>query len=169
MHKYNNNYNNNKNYRNNYRSEKSTEQKVIEGFLKGLWWLISLPFRLLFGKRKFHQGQAATSLDQAFVKEKYAEMDQLLQLGGQSNFSRAVLEGDKLLDHVLKSFRAPGLTMGDRLKASKNRFSPEGYDAAWKAHKVRNEIVHNAEYQLMDYMAKDVINNFKKAIEELLK
>lgn len=149
--------------------DKTTEQKIIEGFLKGLWWIISLPFRLIFGgKKSFRQSPAGTSLDREFVNKKYSEIDSLMSLGGQSNFSRAVLDGDKLLDHVLKAYRAPGLTMGDRLKSSEKRFSHEAYNAAWKAHKVRNEIVHNAEYQIMDYMAKQAIDDFKQAINELI-
>ena len=151
-----------------YHSRKTTEQKAVEGFLKGLWWLISLPYRLLFENKKSYQTPARTSLDQQFVAQKWREIEQLMQLGGPSNFSRAVLEADKLLDHVLKSYRMPGLTMGDRLKAGKNRFSPEGYNAAWQGHKVRNEVVHNAEYQLMDFSAKAAIENYHKAIKELI-
>jgi hypothetical protein len=82
--------------------------------------------------------------------------------------SRAVLEADKILDHVLKGLRAPGLTMGDRLKASKNRFSPEGLDAAWHGHKVRNEIVHSSQYEITDFVAREAISNFKKALDELV-
>lgn len=150
---------------------KSTEQKAIEGFLKGLWWLISLPFRLLFGKklaRRSPQGEGRESLDAGYVRQKWAEIEELMRLGSPSNYARAVLEADKLLDHVLKGLRTPGLTMGDRLKASKNRFSKEGIDAAWHAHKIRNELVHNSEFQVMDYTAKEAIKNFHKALKELI-
>jgi len=148
---------------------KSTEQKAVEGFLKGLWWLISLPFRLIVGRKKTFQAPANTVLDREFVSRKWQEIEELMKLGRPSNYSRAVLEADKLLDHILKSFRAPGLTMGDRLKASKNRFSPEGYNAVWQAHKVRNELVHNSQYEITDFMAKQAIENFQKAIDELIK
>lgn len=150
-------------------NKKSTEQKVVEGFFRGLWWLVSLPFRLIFGqksqKKSAFQGGG---LDKQFIQTKWQEIEELMRLGRPSNFSRAVLEADKLLDHVLKGLRAPGLTMGDRLKASRNRFSPEGYDAAWRAHKVRNEIVHSSEYEMTDFMAKEAIANFKKALGELI-
>jgi len=59
--------------------------------------------------------------------------------------------------------------MGDRLKSSKNKFSAEGYDAAWRAHKVRNEIVHNTDYPVTDFVAKKAIENFQKAINELVR
>ena len=152
-----------------YNHKKSAEVQIVEGFFKTIWWIISLPFRLLFGRKKsvprsFSEG----GLDRDHINSKWQEIEQLMQLGSPSNYSRAVLEADKLLDHILKGYRAPGMTMGDRLKASQNRFSPEGYDAAWKAHKVRNELVHNSEYQVMDYTAKSTITNFKKAIDDLI-
>ncbi len=149
---------------------KTTEQKAVEGFLKGLWWLISLPFRLIFGKKvkKSQLGYQSGNLDNQYVTQKWQEIQQLISLGKPSNNARAVLEADKLLDHVLKGFRAPGMTMGDRLKSSHNRFSEDAYDAAWKAHKVRNELVHNSEFEIMDYSAKEAIRNFEKALRELI-
>lgn len=153
-----------------HKYHKSTEQKVVEGFLKGLWWVISLPFRLIFGKKRrgISYENNGGGVNQNFIQTKWQEIDQLIALGAPSNYAKAVLEADKLLDHVLKSLRTPGLTMGDRLKASKNRFSPEGLDAAWRGHKVRNEIVHTSDYEITDIMAREAIANFKKALGELI-
>lgn len=152
-----------------YNHNKSTEAKLVEGFLKAIWWIISLPFRLIFKKKSGGQISHGVNLDKDYVYSKWLEIEQLMHLGSPSNYSRAILEADKLLDHILKGYRSPGMTMGDRLKASKNRFSPEGYDAAWQAHKVRNELVHNSEFQVMDYTAKSAISKFKKAIDELIR
>ncbi|MBM2820638.1 MAG: hypothetical protein HW405_398 [Candidatus Berkelbacteria bacterium] len=155
-----------------YKHKKSAEVQIVEGFFKAIWWIMSLPFRLIFGK-KSARGRSASGgkveLNKTYINTKWQEIAQLIQLGHPSNYTRAVLEADKLLDHILKGYRAPGMTMGDRLKASENRFSKEGYNAAWQAHKVRNELVHNSQYELMDYSAKDAINNFKKAIDELIR
>lgn len=151
-----------------HKYRESPEQKIIKVILKGLWWLISLPFALIFKKRKSYNQPENINLDRQFVQTKWQEIEQLVQLGGPSNYARAVLEADKLLDHILKAKRAPGLTMGDRLKASEKRFSREGYQAAWNGHKVRNELVHNAEYQVTDFIAREAIESFKKAIGELV-
>lgn len=142
----------------------------MKGILKGLWWLISWPFKLIFKKRNpgTQQTHENVSLDRQYTDHKWQEIEQLMQLGQPSNFQRAILEADKLLDHLLKGHRAPGLTMGDRLKASQNKFSKEGYNAAWQAHKVRNEIVHNTDYPVTDFIARNAIINFKKAIDELI-
>lgn len=156
--------------------KKSPEIQIVERILAIIWWIISLPFRFLFGRKK--EGLARRSpaslqdegggLDRNYIQTKWREIEQLMQLGHPSNFARAVLEADKLLDHILRSLRAPGTTMADRLKASQKRFSQEAYEAAWNAHKVRNELVHNTQFELMDYSAKSAISNFKKAINELI-
>ncbi len=155
-----------------YRVRRYNHRSPEENLLRILWAVISAPFRLLFGLRRNRQSrrspQGEGGLDRSYIDTKWQEIEQLMHLGSPSNYSRAVLEADKLLDHILKGFRAPGMTMGDRLKASQNRFSKEGYNAAWQAHKVRNELVHNSEFQVMDYTAKSAISNFKKAIDELV-
>jgi len=153
-----------------YHSQKSTEEKLLSAIGRGLWWIFSAPFRFLFGKKgSKYQAEKTGGLDQGYVSQKWQEIEQTLVLGKPLNNARAVMEADKLLDHILKGLRAPGLTMGDRLKASRKRFSDEAYDAAWKAHKVRNEVVHNSQFELMDYHAKEAIENFKKSIDELIK
>ncbi len=143
------------------------KEGILEGLLKAIWFIVSLPLKLLFGKRR-GDSPRQVALDRTFVHTKWQEIEQLMKLGQPSNYARAVLEADKLLDHILKSYRAPGMTMGDRLKASQNKFSQEGYNAAWQAHKVRNELAHSTTYELMDYTAKAAIVNYKKAIDELI-
>ena len=153
-----------------YHHKKSTEQQIIESILKALWWLISTPLKLVFKKRNPGSRQTSTniSIDRQFVMTKWQEIEQLMMLGQPSNYQRAVLEADKLLDHLLIGHRAPGLTMGDRLKASERRFSREAYNAAWSGHKIRNNMVHDAQYELTDFMARAAIENFQKAIGELI-
>lgn len=140
-----------------------------EKFLRTLWAIISWPFRLIFGKKTIGSSAQAGGIDKGYVKTKWQEIEELMKLGRPSNLTRAVLEADKLLDHLLKGHRLPGLTMGDRLKAARKKFSIDAYNAAWMAHKVRNELVHNTNFQLLDYHARAVIANFKKAIDELVR
>jgi len=153
-----------------YKRGKSIEQEIMTAIAKGLWWLVSTPFKLIFAKRNPGRAQmpANVSLDRNFAIGKWQEIEQLMVLGSPSNFSRAVMEADKLLDHLLIAHRTPGLTMGDRLKASEKRFSADGYNAAWQGHKVRNLLAHDAQFELTDFIARDAISNFKKAIEELI-
>ena len=145
-------------------NNKSPEEKL----LRILWAIISWPFKLIFGKKTASGMFPTGGIDRGYVETKWQEIEELMKLGRPSNLIRAVLEADKLLDHLLKGHRLPGLTMGDRLKAGRKKFSADAYNAAWQAHKVRNELVHNSQFELMDYHARAVIANFKKAIDELV-
>lgn len=152
----------------NYR--RPTEHRIVESILRGLWWLVLWPFRLIFQKKtaiKYRQREDIY-VTREYARQKWQEIEQLMQLGKPSNYAKAILEADKLLDHLLKGLRAPGITMGDRLKASKNRFSKDAYYAAWQAHKIRNELVHNSEYEATDFIARHAIANFKKPLDELI-
>ncbi len=54
-----------------------------------------------------------------------------------------LFEADKLLDEALKTLGAPGVTLGERLKAGRFCFSSDvGYQAAWEGHKLRNRLAH---------------------------
>lgn len=164
------------NYKPNYnpRRQKSTEVEIVETLFKGLWWLITLPFKALIKKKNQaanRHGQnissAVNAYDPNWVDVKQNEIVQLMSLGSPSNFSKAVLEADKLLDYCLKGQNVFGETMGERLKNARNLFSYEGYNAAWQGHKIRNEIVHNSEFEVTDFVARHAIENFKKAMREL--
>lgn len=81
-----NQYNNRSN-----RRKPGAEYKVIVAIFSALWWLISLPFKLIFKKRKnpgTMQRPENINLDREYVVAKWQEIEQLMQLSGASNFSR---------------------------------------------------------------------------------
>uniref|UniRef100_A0A7C4R4H6 DUF86 domain-containing protein n=1 Tax=candidate division CPR3 bacterium TaxID=2268181 RepID=A0A7C4R4H6_UNCC3 len=102
------------------------------------------------------------------IRRKWTEIEGLIKLGRPSNFKTAVFEADKLLDHALKLLGYRGQTMGDRMKSiSRSDFEKSFFDDMWQAHKVRNEMVHNINYEVMDFEAKRVIEKFKRVLREL--
>ena len=106
--------------------------------------------------------------DREDIKIKWQDIEQQMALGKPSNFKTAILEADKLLDHVLKGLGYGGQTMGDRMKSiPRNKFDRSFFDDMWQAHKVRNEMVHNMNYEVMDFEARRVIGQFKRVLGEL--
>lgn len=106
--------------------------------------------------------------DRSELKRKWSEVEQLISLGKPSNFKTAILDADKLLDHVLKLYGYRGQTMGDRMKAiPRSQFDKDFFDDMWQAHKVRNEMVHNINYEVMDFEAKRVVKQFERVLREL--
>lgn len=83
------------------------------------------------------------------------------KLGGKM----AVIEADKLLDTVLKSMRFPGDTMGERLKAA--GYKHPAIREVWTAHRVRNRLVHETDYELRDRDVRETLGDFKQALREL--
>jgi hypothetical protein len=122
-----------------------------------------------FGKKGHVQKRGnATSLDKRFVQGKWLEIESTFSLGGASHLKNAIMDADKLVDHVLKSKGLPGQTMGERMKAAKKYFAHYAdYDNLWFAHKVRNNIAHEAGHDLNTGEAKRAIEYFRKALKTL--
>lgn len=110
----------------------------------------------------------AVSLDKKFVQEKWMEIETTYSLGGPSHMKNAIMEADKLVDHVLKAKGLPGQTMGERMKTAKRFFTHYAdYDNLWFAHKVRNNIAHEAGHDLNVGEAKRAMEYFKKSLRIL--
>lgn len=112
-------------------------------------------------KRKKYQ-----RINRLIIESKWTEIEKMMKLGGPTNFRQAVIEGDKLIDLVLKS-KVEGETMGERLKNSRHLFSHESYNSLWTAHKIRNKIVHEAQFESLFSDAKLAIKGYQKALKEL--
>ncbi len=110
----------------------------------------------------------AQSLDKKFVQGKWLEIRTTFSLGGASHMKNAVIEADKLVDHVLKSRGVAGNTMGERMKSAKKLFPHYAdYDNLWFAHKVRNNIAHEASHELNNGEAKRAMEYFEKSLKIL--
>ncbi len=90
----------------------------------------------------------------------------MLKEGGPANYRQAIMEGDKLVDMILRS-RVEGQTMGDRLKNSKRLFTRHTYDQLWTAHKIRNKVAHEADFEGLSSDARLAVRNYEKALKEL--
>ncbi|MCK9360962.1 hypothetical protein M0Q28_01910 [Patescibacteria group bacterium] len=77
----------------------------------------------------------------------------------------AVIEADKLLDGVLKSMLIPGETLGERLKAA--QYSHPNIKNVWPAHKLRNQLVHDATFEITASQARRALADFKAALHTL--
>ncbi len=86
--------------------------------------------------------------------------------GDDSNLKLAVIEADKLFDEVLKRSGFQGGTMGDRL-ANITATQLSNIEPVWQAHKLRNRIVHEPDYQLNRAEAELAVNIYRQALEEL--
>lgn len=88
-----------------------------------------------------------------------------MQSSGASGLKNALYEADKLLDYVMIGSGFTGETMGDRLKSGGGAFT--NINAVWGAHKLRNQIAHEVEHDIVATQVKNAIDTLGKAIQEL--
>lgn len=131
--------------------------KIIEDLIK---MLLSLLFKNAFKRTTVSQKT------ESLVKTDWKKVEGLLKTGGPSNFKQALITADRALDNSLRDV-FPGESMGERLKAAKDRFDPTTYNKIWEAHKIRNASVHEAGFEPPYYVVQRAVESLKEGILEL--
>ena len=112
--------------------------------------------RGFFASRSFDAG------DREAMRTRWREIERTLDAPGEMSRKVAIIEADKLLDHALKSLAMAGTTLGERLRFAQYKY-PELRDVWW-AHRVRNQLVHEASFHLDATVARRAIKAFEKAL-----
>lgn len=84
----------------------------------------------------------------------------------EAEWKLAVIEADKFVDDVLKTAGFHGESMGERLMLIK----PDqiiNLQYLWDAHKLRNLLVHDANFRLTHQQSLFAINAFESVLKEL--
>ncbi len=100
------------------------------------------------------------------ISRDWQEINTLIKGDLPSQLKQALIMADRSVDCALKDLVA-GQTAGDRLKNAKNLFSPESYDKIWRAHKLRNALVHESGFEAQGFVIKASIANLKSGLREL--
>lgn len=104
--------------------------------------------------------------------EVVAKINEINRVGGSTNepmiLSSLLIEADKLLDHTMKMRGIRGETMGDRLKNAKSYYDKNAYNNIWEAHKIRNRIAHEQNFQVKPADAKNQIGALLRGTRKLL-
>lgn len=83
-----------------------------------------------------------------------------------SDWRIAVLEADIFLEDALINKGYQGENLGDRLKNIKPH-SLRNLDKAWDAHRIRNEIAHEADREITKLEVDRAISNYEEVLKEL--
>lgn len=95
----------------------------------------------------------------------WLKIENMLDKNNPLSFNAVAIESDKLLDKAICEMGINGKTMGERLKKIGNKFS--AINSVWYAHKLRNQIAHEPNFQLKYEQAKNVLKTFKQALKDL--
>jgi len=118
---------------------------------------------MLFVMFRLHSHSSQLNVEK--YRRKWLEIEQLLKKDDQRSCQFAIIEADKLLDIAMKEKGIRGDTMGDRLKAAKDNWSDR--NSVWTAHKLRNQIVHEADVNVGYDNARRAVASFKKALKDM--
>lgn len=104
--------------------------------------------------------------DRRKIEEEWVRVGQLIGTGKPSALKEAVIVADKLLDYALTQI-SPGEAMGERLKNARDGFPRSIYQGLWDAHKTRNALVHEPDYDLSQLIAKGALKKFEAGFRHL--
>ena len=98
-------------------------------------------------------------------QSRFLAIENKLNKDNFATYALSVINSDKLLDKALIEMGVPGKTMGDRLKRVGSRFS--NLDAVWRAHKLRNMIAHETDFDLSYKQVTNALAIYKQALKDL--
>lgn len=130
----------------------------------GVVGLVVLILLILWLKRIFRRAELY-GMSKEEIRIKWKNIEEMAHRGDEMSHKLAVMEGDKLFDHVLKALGFGGSTLAERLKLAVYRYP--NIRNVWPAHLARNRMVHEATYQLSGGTARDAIRRFRDALKEL--
>ena len=118
--------------------------------------------------KTFSRPLALNGADRAWVANRWEQIAQLEKTGSPSALRQAVIEGDKLLEFVLKKLVNENQSLGENLKQAKDLFpSWSLYQQVWEAHKIRNALVHEAGFEPTQGLTRETIAKFRLALQTL--
>ena len=118
----------------------------------------------LFRKKKLSRSISKNTED--LIQREWKQIDTLLSGKSPSQLRQALISADKTLDNALRDL-FDGNTLGDRLKLSDKKFDRYLYDDIWKAHKLRNNLVHESGFEPTHFVITEAIQTLRRALQTL--
>ena len=120
--------------------------------------LLVLVAMVLSGKRRH-------TFDVQEYQTRWLKIENSLDKDNRRSYGMAVLDADKLLDRALNEMGIPGKSMGEKLKKLGNRM-PD-LNKVWFAHKLRNQIAHDSDFEINYNQARQALTIFRQALKNL--
>jgi len=118
----------------------------------------------IFGKKKLSRSISKNTED--LIQREWKQIDTLLSGKSPSQLRQALISADKTLDNALRDL-FDGNTLGDKLKLSDKKFDKYLYDDIWKAHKLRNNLVHESGFEPPHFVITEAIQTLRRALQTL--
>jgi hypothetical protein len=100
------------------------------------------------------------------MQKRWEKVKARLQKGDAKQLKAAVLEADEIVNEILLKVGYAGENMGERLDGI-SADQLETIEELKEAHKVRNEIVRRADFELNQEQAEETVETYQKTLEIL--
>ena len=109
--------------------------------------------------------RGSSNLDVTKYQTRWMAIEQQLKRDEPTSFQMTILNADNLLDKALKEKGVQGATMGERMKHMQKTWS--NANNVWSAHKLRNQIAHESDFNINYDNARRALASFKQALKDL--
>jgi hypothetical protein len=114
-----------------------------------------------------HHARAAVVQSETKTDQRFDEIHKLVSSENPNDWRQAIIQADVILDELLRNVGYHGESVGDKLKQVRSG-DLSTIDAAWQAHKVRNDIAHRgSDFILTRKEAERSIALYRRVFEEL--
>ena len=141
---------------------------ILDGALLILFifsFIKSVPFRPKIHPEHGAHKKAFT-LQDALLKERWDAVMKKMEAGSKDSLGLAVIEADKIVDDALTQLGLEGEHMADRLEQL-SEDDVRALPRLWRAHRVRNNLVHTPGYELTPEQVKIVIADCEAFLKEI--
>lgn len=120
----------------------------------------------LVGLILFLDKKAGADIRSSIYKQLQVSVE--LSRGDVSARKDSIIRLDTLLGKSLEYAGVKGETVGECLKNARHLFDRRKYDEIWRAHKVRNKLVHE-QFEISSGETQHIVSVLSSAIRKLLK
>ncbi|MBI4119582.1 MAG: hypothetical protein HY456_01910 [Parcubacteria group bacterium] len=141
---------------------------ILDAVLAALFVYVfrkSLRFRTLFREGAAQDRRTLTLLNSEFIGQ-WREIEEKAGSELPETLKIAIIEADKLVDNVLRRVGIPGEHMADRLEHLPAD-ELKSLEALWRAHRLRNDIVHTPGFDLSPAEAKRTLSVYEAFLKEI--
>jgi hypothetical protein len=98
--------------------------------------------------------------------KQWTKLAKKLETGKESDYKMVLIEADSLLASILKKMGYKGDNMRELLEQMDAKILPN-IENVWQAHKLRNNIVHDPDYELSLDKARTMLQIYEQAFRDL--
>ncbi len=133
----------------------------------GLLVFLFVNSREFYPRFKFFKAEERIfTLGSVALKERWEAILKRAAAGSPGSIKLAVIEADNFADDIMRRMGIRGQHMADRIE----QLSPDDFttlERLWRAHRLRNQLVHEPNFQISSEEAARVLDDYEAFLNEV--